>query len=151
MNADAEVMRDLGGPISREQSDAKLDRYVATYHQLGFSRWAVESTDRRFLGYAGIMPSSSGHPLGTHFEIGWRLVRCAWHRGYATEAAKAALQDAFTRAGLKQILAYTAPENIRSQAVMVRLGMQRDPSLDFTTVCAKVRPWRGWVWVAGMQ
>ena len=78
MNADAEVMRDLGGPISREQSDQKRDGYAAAYHRLGFCRWAVESADGRFLGYAGIMPSSPDHPLGNHFEIGWRLVRSAW-------------------------------------------------------------------------
>jgi len=75
MNADAEVMRDLGGPISREQSDQKRDGYAAAYHRLGFCRWAVYG---RFLGYAGIMPSSPDHPLGNHFEIGWRLVRSAW-------------------------------------------------------------------------
>src|SRR5215831_19225421 len=52
--------------------------FAAAYHRLGFCRWAVESADGRFLGYAGIMPSSPDHPLGNHFEIGWRLVRSAW-------------------------------------------------------------------------
>jgi RimJ/RimL family protein N-acetyltransferase len=148
MNADAEVMRDLGGPINREQSDKKLDRYAAAYHRFGFCRWVVESTDGRFLGYAGIMPSPRGHPLGNHFEIGWRLVRSAWGCGYATEAAKAALRDAFARPRLKQVLAYTAPDNIKSQAVMVRLGLQRDASLDFTALYEDVGVWQGWVWVA---
>lgn len=148
MNADAEVMRDLGGPISREHSDKKLDRYAEAYRRFGFCRWAVESTDGPLLGYAGIMPSPADHPLGNHFEIGWRLVRSAWGHGYATEAAQAALRDAFARAGLKQILAYAAPDNIRSQAVMARLGLQRDPSRDFTALYQNVGTWRGWVWVA---
>jgi len=115
MNAHPEVMIDLGGPITRPQSDAKLERYAAAFDQYGFGRWAIENLMGEFLGYAGIMPSRPDHPLGLHMEIGWRLVRHAWGNGYATEAAEAALNDGFTRAGLTEVLAYTAPDNLRSQ------------------------------------
>jgi RimJ/RimL family protein N-acetyltransferase len=57
MHADPEVMHDYGGPLSRTDSDTKLDRYAATYDQHGFCRWAVETHEGAFLGYAGIMPS----------------------------------------------------------------------------------------------
>jgi RimJ/RimL family protein N-acetyltransferase len=142
MNADPEVMRDLGGPISREESDSKLDRFAAAFHRYGLGRLVVESPEGHFLGYASIMPSPPQHPLGSHFEIGWRLVRSAWGHGYATEAAEAALHDAVARAGLTEILSYTASDNIRSQAVMVRLGLRRCPSLDFTADYEKVGSWR---------
>jgi RimJ/RimL family protein N-acetyltransferase len=148
MHADPEVMHDYGGPISRKESDAKLDRYSATYRQHGFCRWAVETHEGAFLGYAGVMPSRPGHPVGSHFEIGWRLVRRAWGHGYATEAARAALSDAFTRVGLTEVLAYTALDNLRSQAVMDRLQLRRDPSRDFTADYDTVKGWRGLVWVA---
>lgn len=148
MNAHPEVMRDLGGPLSRARSDAKLDRYVATFNRHGFSRLAVESRDGDFLGYAGGMPSSEDHPLGPHVDIGWRLTRSAWGHGYATEAARAALDDAFTRVGLKEVLSYTAPDNLRSQRVMERLGMRRDPARDFTIDHDDGVAWRGRVWVA---
>ncbi|MGF6228679.1 RimJ/RimL family protein N-acetyltransferase [Inquilinus ginsengisoli] len=145
--ADPEVMRDLGGPLDRAGSDAKLDRYRAAFDRHGFCRWAVESAAGEFLGYAGLMPLGPDHPLGPGAEIGWRLMRHAWGRGYATEAAAAALRDGFGRLGLAEILAYIAPDNLRSQAVMARLGLQRDPSRDFTATYDGVA-WHGLVWVA---
>lgn len=148
MHAHPEVMFDQGGPIDRVASDAKLDRYIAAFRQFGICRWAVETRAGAFLGYAGVMPRDERHPLGAHVDIGWRLVRHAWGRGYATEAADAALHDAFTRAGLLEIVAYTAPDNVRSQAVIGRLGMRRDASRDFVADYEGSAAWRGLVWVA---
>ena len=141
-------MEDYGGPLTRPDSDAKLGRYAAAYRQHGLCRWAVETRAGDFLGYAGIMPSRQDHPLGPHFDIGWRLIRRAWGHGYATDAARAALDDAFRRAGLAEILAYTSPDNKRSQAVMDRLQLQRDPSRDFVVNYDQTGAWSGWVWVA---
>lgn len=148
MHAEPEVMLDYGGPISRAASDAKFDRYAAAGSRYGFCRWAVESRDGRFLGYTGVMPSTDDHPLGPHFDIGWRLMRNAWGHGYATEAGKAALDDVFMRVGPKEVVAYTAPDNVRSQAVINRLRLLRDPSRDFTTHYDVVGIWRGMVWIA---
>jgi RimJ/RimL family protein N-acetyltransferase len=147
MNAQPEVTLDLGGPISRAMSDAKLDRYVAAFNRHSFCRWAIENRAGEFLGYAGVMPADESHPLGPHFEIGWRLMRNAWGRGYATEAARAALHDAFERVGLSEVVSYTASGNLRSQAVMKRLHLQRDPSRDFTANYEGVGIWHGLVWV----
>jgi RimJ/RimL family protein N-acetyltransferase len=147
LNADPEVTWDLGGPLGRSQSDAKFDRYVATFERHGFCRWAIEDSQQRFLGYAGVMPSPPNHPLEPHVDIGWRLAQSAWGHGYATEAAAAALLDAFTRVGLGEVLAYTSHDNARSQAVMRRLGLQRDPARDFSHGYDG-KPWHGLVWVA---
>ena len=148
MNSDAEVMADEGGPLDRASSDAKLKRYAAAFDRYGFGRWLVEGRDGAFLGYAGVMPSPSRHPLGDHVEIGWRFMRAAWGHGYATEAARAALDDALGRVGLPEVLAYTAADNLRSQAVMERLRLRRDPTRDFTADYATQKGWRGLVWVA---
>jgi RimJ/RimL family protein N-acetyltransferase len=148
MSADAEVMHDLGGPITRSQSDAKLARYAAALEQSGLSRWAVEGRhDGEFLGYAGVLHRPD-HAIGAHFDLAWRLVRAAWGHGYATEAASASLNDAFTGAGLTEILAYTSPDNQRSQAVMARLMLRRDPSRDFEITDGELVVWTGLVWVA---
>lgn len=146
--ADAEVMRDLGGPCDRSAADAKLDRYAATFRRCGLARLAVERHDGGFLGYAGITPLDDGHPLGPCFDVGWRFQRDAWGRGYATEAARAALDDAFARVGLAEVVAYTAPDNLRSQAVMERLGMTRDPARDFRASFGGQPEWEGLVWTA---
>lgn len=148
LNSDAEVMADEGGTLDRATSDAKLERYRSAFERYGFGRWLVEDHGGVFLGCAGVMPSPTGHPLGAHFEIGWRLVRAAWGRGYASEAARAALDDALGRAGLPEVLAYTAADNLRSQAVMARLRLLRDPARDFTADYPHYKGWRGLVWVA---
>jgi RimJ/RimL family protein N-acetyltransferase len=140
-------MRDYGGLLDRPHSDAKFDRYVAAYERGGFSRWALETLEGSFVGYAGVMTSPLPHPLGPHAQIGWRLMRSAWGHGYATEASETALRDAFARCGLTKIFAYTGPDNSRSQAVMARLRLRRDPSRDFTERYGAVL-FRGLVWVA---
>ncbi len=148
LNFDPEVARDLGGPLSRAASDAKLDRYIGAFNRLGFCRWAIETKTGDFLGYAGVMPAGADHPLGAHNDIGWRLKRSAWGYGYATEAAGAALDDVLARGGLAEVLAYTASDNRRSQAVMARLRLERDPSRDFVAHYDGVGAWHGLVWVA---
>jgi RimJ/RimL family protein N-acetyltransferase len=147
LNADPEVTPDLGGPLDRAASDAKFDRYVAAFEQHGFCRWAIEDCNGEFLGYAGVMPSRPHHPLGPHAEIGWRLKRSAWGHGYATEAARASLKDVFERVQLREVLTYTSADNPRSRAVMARLSLQREPSLDYSEPQG-AGMWHGMVWVA---
>ena len=148
MHGDPEVMADYGGPINRSESNEKFERYVAAQHDHRVSRWAVENLDGAFLGYAGVMPRlSEDHPLGAHFEVGWRFARNAWGHGYATESAKAALQHAVHQVGLSEILSYTSPDNERSQAVMARLNLVRDPVRDFMTQTPRGEQWQGLVWV----
>jgi RimJ/RimL family protein N-acetyltransferase len=147
LHADAEVMRDLGGPLSRSQSDDKLHRYLAAFAEHGFCRWAVDDLDGNFIGYAGVMPIPAHYPVAPGFEIGWRFVRSAWGKGLAFEAAAAALKDVFVRTELTEVLSFTAPDNVRSQALMRRLELRRDEDRDFTVDCDGVA-WRGLVWVA---
>jgi RimJ/RimL family protein N-acetyltransferase len=146
MHADPAVMVDAPRPLTREKSDLKLDRYVAGFARDGFCQWAVETLDGDFVGYAGVKRVAEDHPLGAHVGAGWRLVRRAWGYGYATEATGAAFTDAFGR-GVPEVLAYTAPDNARSLAVMARLGMRRMRDLDFTADDGS-GPWTGLVWSA---
>lgn len=147
LHAHPEVMADLGGPIDRTGSDRKFDRYREAQDVHGIARWAVETPDGAFIGYAGVMPRlSPDHPLGAHHEVGWRFVRSAWGNGYATESARAALDHAVGQAGINGIISYTAADNLRSQAVMKRLGLVRRPSLDFSETVGDGGQWHGLVW-----
>jgi RimJ/RimL family protein N-acetyltransferase len=74
-------------------------------------------------------------------------MRTAWGRGYATEAASAAMEHAFAHCDLQEIITYTSADNVRSQAVMERLKLRRDSSRDFVADYGKGE-WRGLVWVA---
>jgi RimJ/RimL family protein N-acetyltransferase len=147
MHADPEVMKDANGPLSRSQSDHKLARYSGAFEEYGFCRWAVDDLDGNFIGYAGIMPIPAHFPLAPGFDIGWRFVRSAWGRGLASEAAAAALTDVFARTKLTEVLSYTTADNVRSQAVMRSLNLQRDQARDFTLASDGLR-WSGLVWVA---
>jgi RimJ/RimL family protein N-acetyltransferase len=149
MHADHEVMADQGGAFDRAHSDAKFDQYASVYLEYGTSRWAVEDAEGSFLGYAGVMPRlARDHPLGPHYEVGWRFIRTAWGHGFATESARAALKHAFRHLRLDEIVSYTSAENQRSQAVMTRVNLKRAPSRDFIIEYEGVGSWRGLVWVA---
>jgi len=132
LNADPEVMRHFPATLTRIESDASAASYRDHIDRHGFGRWAVERReDGVFLGSTGLMSLHDTNPLAPGFEAGWRLARHAWGQGYATEAARAALDFGFTATGLKQIVAFTSADNLPSQAVMERLAMTRRPDLDF--------------------
>ncbi|WP_431032785.1 GNAT family N-acetyltransferase [Streptomyces sp. P6-2-1] len=131
MNADPEVREHLGEPLTRAQSDASVARFRAEFARRGYGWWAVEvRATGDFIGFAGLDRVDEGLPF-TGVEIGWRLARAAWGHGYATEAARAVLAFGFGTLGLPEILAVTTATNVRSQAVMRRIGMTRDPHGDF--------------------
>ena len=132
LNADPEVGEFLGGPISRADSDATQDRFVARWAANGPGLWAVERADTgRFIGFTGLnAPLFEAH-FTPAVEVGWRLAREAWGHGFATEAARAALEFGFVAVGLDEIVSFTVPANQRSRRVMEKLGMTRDPGDDF--------------------
>jgi len=132
MNADPEVMRHFPSTLTRAQSDGFAARIERQFEERGYGPWAVEIPgEAEFIGFVGLLH----HTFPAHFtpatEVGWRLNRPYWGKGYATEAARAAVADGFGRLGLDEIVSMTAPANVRSIAVMERLGMTRNPADDF--------------------
>jgi RimJ/RimL family protein N-acetyltransferase len=130
LHEDPEVAYWLGGPRFVARAADAIDRYNAGIDARGFGKFALERReDGALLGAVGVTPVYPALPV-EGFEIGWRLARWAWGQGYATEAAQAAMAHGFKR-GLDEIVAFTTPTNLRSQAVMARIGMRRDAGRDF--------------------
>jgi RimJ/RimL family protein N-acetyltransferase len=124
MNADPEVMRYFPALLDRAASDAVIDRIEGLFETQGFGLWALEVAGcGDFIGFTGLNPMPDGVPGAGGMEVGWRLARHAWHHGYATEAAVAALEVGFGEIGFDQIWSMTAVTNQPSQNVMRRLGM----------------------------
>lgn len=123
MNADPEVVEHLPAVLDRASSDALMDRLRAVWAERGIGLWAVERrSDGLLLGWAGLNPMPDGTPGAGEWEVGWRLARHAWGHGYATEAAAEALRVA-RELGLPRVWSMTVPANVRSIAVMRRLGL----------------------------
>ena len=145
--ADPLASRDFGRTLRREESEIKFEKYLAAYPDYGFTRWKLTLKDGTFIGTTGVMRVIDHQALGTHDEIGWRLLPTFWGKGYATEAARAAQVDAQTRCRLRDIITYTSPDNSASEAVMKRLGYIRTPKRDFSAhYPTVVGEWHGRVW-----
>jgi RimJ/RimL family protein N-acetyltransferase len=118
--------------LTRAESDAVATRLKAHIETHGFGFWALEVPEvAPFIGFAGLLHVSFDAPFTPAVEIGWRLAPQYWGAGYASEAARAALAHGFGPLGLSEIVSFTIPANTRSQAVMHRIGMARDPADDF--------------------
>jgi len=132
LNADPRVMEYFPGLLTRDQSDAMVDRCIGQLRCDGFGLWAVEvKSSGEFIGFVGLTVPIWEAAFTPCTEIGWRLARSAWGQGYASEAAIAALATGFSSIGLDEVVSFTTTKNIRSQQVMKRIGMKRDPSSDF--------------------
>lgn len=128
LNADPLVMEHFLATLSRDESDALADRIEAKLQKHDCGLWAVEVPGVvPFSGFIGISVPS----FETHFtpcvEIGWRLARDYWNRGFATEGAAAVLRHAFGTLQLAKVVAFTATGNARSRRVMEKLSMHYDP------------------------
>jgi RimJ/RimL family protein N-acetyltransferase len=132
LNVDPRVVEFLPQALSREESDGLVERITRHWAEDGVGQWAVQRReDGAFLGFTGLALQAFEAPFTPAVEVGWRLAAAAWGHGYATEAARAALRFGFVTRSLEEIVSFTVPANVRSRAVMERIGMTRDPADDF--------------------
>lgn len=148
LNADPVVMEHFPATLTRAESDAFAARVRGEMAERGFGLWAVEVPGvAPFVGFTGLaVPRFEAHFTGKRsaqrgpspsgviqecVEVGWRLAREHWGRGYATEAARAALAHGFRVLDLDEIVSFTAVGNARSRRVMEKLGMRHEPTEDF--------------------
>jgi RimJ/RimL family protein N-acetyltransferase len=135
LNVHPRVVETLGSAPTRAESDAMVERFSAELAAEGWGMWAVEVRDGApFVGMVGLHRVNAAVPCAPAVEVAWRLDPDHWGHGYATEGALLAMRYGFdTRlgGGLSEIVAFTTTVNLRSQAVMTRVGMVRDAVGDF--------------------
>jgi RimJ/RimL family protein N-acetyltransferase len=137
MNADPEVMRYFPATMRPSESEALIARFEERFESQGYGIWVLELADSgEFVGYTGLNPMPDGVPGSGGMEVGWRLKRTAWGHGYATEAARAAVEVGFDGAGLGELWSITAVLNTPSQAVMRRIGMSLHGHLEHPKLAA---------------
>jgi RimJ/RimL family protein N-acetyltransferase len=132
LNADPMVMKYFPNRLTRAESDDLMAMIEAGFASCGYGLWALEvRATGEFVGFTGLaVPSFNAH-FTPAVEVGWRLARSAWGKGYATEAALASIAFGFADAGVDEIVSFTSAANARSRAVMERIGMTHDPADDF--------------------
>lgn len=124
VNSDPEVMEYFPSTLSREESNKLAVAIQRRLAENGWGLWAVEEkASGQFIGFVGLNSPQVALPFSPCVEVGWRLSKAFWGKGYATEAAQEALAFAFTELELDEVVAFTAVPNVRSRAVMQRLGM----------------------------
>jgi RimJ/RimL family protein N-acetyltransferase len=132
LNADPVTMEYFPAPLSTEESDAAADRIAEGFERNGWGLWAVEVPGlAAFAGFCGLAVPAFQARFTPCVEVGWRLDRSMWGRGFAPEAATACLRFAHEELGLAEVVSFTAAQNHRSRRVMEKIGMTHDPGEDF--------------------
>jgi RimJ/RimL family protein N-acetyltransferase len=129
MGRDPRVMEHFPQLADRAASDALIDHWQANIERHGWGFWAAQRRDTgEFIGVIGLQSPSRPFPFSPCVEVGWRLAYAHWGHGFASEGARRCLQIGFEALRLDEIVSFTTLANRRSQAVMERIGMRRDPA-----------------------
>lgn len=132
LNADPLVMELFPSTLSRDESDALVDRIVERWRDGRPSLWAVEVPgEAEFIGFVGLLEPSFEAPFTPCVEVGWRIAAQWWGRGFAPEAATAALAYGFEELELDEIVSFTSVDNAKSRRVMEKIGLGHDEGDDF--------------------
>ena len=137
LNSNADVMRYFPSCLTQPQSDALAKKFQSIIDIQGWGFWPVELKQTgEFIGFIGLHQQPNQFTFSPCTEIGWRLEQKFWGKAFATEAAIACLDFAFDSLHLNEVVAFTAQQNSKSQALMQRLGMQfqhhfNHPALDY--------------------
>ena len=132
MGQDPRVMAYFPALMMPNEARETVLRQQAIEKRYGCCFWVVERLrDKAFLGFCGIKPGPDGTPIAGEAEIGWRLGHAHWGQGYAREAAEASLAWLWANTPTERAWAITVPANVRSRALMERIGMARVEDGDF--------------------
>jgi RimJ/RimL family protein N-acetyltransferase len=127
LDSDPDVMHFINGgrptPRSEIESDV-LPAFLRYYERFaGYGFWAaIEKSSGRFVGWFHFRPAKDAPP--GEVELGYRLVRSAWGKGYATEGSRALIDKGFAELGVRRVVAFTMTVNVGSRRVMEKAGLR---------------------------
>ncbi len=126
MNSDPEVMEYFPKPLTTKESEDFIERLQKHYLERGHNYFAVEILETgEWIGFIGLAYQKYKTEFSPGTDIGWRLKRSAWGRGYATEGARRCLDFAFNDLNLERVFSTFTKRNLKSENVMIKLGMTR--------------------------
>lgn len=124
MNADEEVMEHFPKPLSRQETVDSIERLQKHYAVHGHTYYAVDILETgEFIGFIGLAYQDYETAFNPSIDMGWRLRKVAWGKGYATEGAKRCLAHAFTDLQFNRLIAVCTVQNQKSENVMQKIGM----------------------------
>lgn len=133
INADPEVMKHFPAVLSLKETEALMQRLQALYDKRGYNYFATEVLDTgELIGFIGLAYQVYDADFNPSTDIGWRLKKSAWGKGYATEGAKRCLAYAFDDLHLDRVISTCTQNNVRSENVMKKIGMTRMGEFDHT-------------------
>ncbi len=126
INNDSDVMEFFPFKPSKKDTQDFIFRMQETYQEKGYCYFAVDLLENHeFIGFIGLCAQTYIEELSPFVDIGWRLKKSIWNRGYATEGAKACLDFGFNQIGLKKIYSVAPEINTKSELIMKKIGMKR--------------------------
>ncbi|UCE70307.1 MAG: GNAT family N-acetyltransferase [Flavobacteriaceae bacterium] len=125
LNADPEVMEYFPRPLTPEETMASMERFQRQFSVKGYTYFAADLLQTgEFIGFIGLSWQDYQAPFTPATDIGWRLLKEFWGKGYATEGAKQCLEFAFENLNLEEVVSVCPATNLRSELVMKKIGMQ---------------------------
>jgi len=126
INADLKVMEHFPKPLTETETAEFIQRLKKHYEKNGFNYFATEILEsKEFIGFIGLAFQDYKTDFTPAVDIGWRLKRSAWGKGFATEGAKKCLDFAFNNLNLNKIIATCTKKNSKSENVMKKIGMKK--------------------------
>lgn len=126
INADLEVMEHFPKPLTEKETREFIQRLKTHYKKNGHNYFATEILDSgELIGFIGLAFQDYKTDFTPAVDIGWRLKKTAWGKGFATEGAKKCLEFAFTKLNLDNVISTCTVKNYKSENVMKKIGMKK--------------------------
>ncbi len=127
LDSDPDVMHFITGgrPTSRREIESDVLPMYLDYHErsAGYGFWAaIEKSSGRFVGWFHFRPTGAAHP--NEVELGYRLLKSVWGKGYATEGSRALIDKGFAELGVQRVVAFTMVVHVASRRVMEKAGLR---------------------------